>query len=321
MLNYKPKKKKKIGLALGGGAARGGAHIGVIKALTEAGINIDFIAGTSIGALVGAVYASGEIDLFEEVASRLNLRQSASLFLDVKFPRSGIVDGRKIVSFLQQFINVDKIEDLSIPFCAVSTDLNSGEEVIMREGSVIEAIRASISIPGIFTPVRKNGLELVDGGLVNPVPVSVVQKMGADFVIAVDLNRDLVPKNELNVLLEGSLEKHSTDAHSKLRRAKLTDKIIRSIQDKAGVNSSGAKVLTSVQRWINEEPLPNIFDVIMSSLKVMQVQISDTNLKLNPPDILLQPRFGNIRALEFHRFEESIAAGYEAAAIQLHHLG
>jgi NTE family protein len=201
MINIFRKKKRvpsgKIGLALGSGSARGWAHIGVIKALTEAGIHVDYVAGTSVGAVVGAVYASGRIDSFKDVVLQLDWKKIA-FFLDVVFPKSGLIDGNKIAEFIRSHVEEKNIEDLSLPFCAVSTDLATGNEVIIKDGDIIEAVRASISVPGVFTPVRKNGAILVDGGLVNPVPVSVVREMGADLVIAVDLNHDIVGKKGIS---------------------------------------------------------------------------------------------------------------------------
>jgi len=184
---------RKIGLALGSGSARGWAHIGVIKALTEVGVRVDYVAGTSVGAVVGAVYASGRIAALEDVVLQLDWKQIAS-FLDIVFPKSGLIDGNKIADFIRRHVEAKKIEDLPLPFCALATDLATGGEVAIQEGDIIEAVRASISVPGIFTPVRKDDMILVDGGLVNPVPVSMVREMGADFVIAVDLNHDIVGK-------------------------------------------------------------------------------------------------------------------------------
>ncbi len=167
------KKKKRlfsgtVGLALGSGSARGWAHIGVIRALTEAGIHVDYIAGTSIGALVGAVYASGGIGTLENVVLQFDWKQIA-YFFDVVLPKSGLLDGKKVSAFIRRHVKEINIEELAIPFCAVATDLGTGNEVILKQGDIIEAVRASISVPGIFTPVKKNGTILVDGGLVNPV--------------------------------------------------------------------------------------------------------------------------------------------------------
>jgi len=188
---------KNIGLALGSGSARGWAHIGVIRALADAGIEVKCIAGTSIGSLVGAAFALNKIDVLEAFARQLDWKQIV-FFLDVAFPRSGLIDGEKITDFLCGYVQEINIEELPLRCCAVATVLTTGREVILNKGNLIETIRASISVPGIFTPVKKNGSFLVDGGLVNPVPVSAARNMGADYVIAVDLNHDIFDKRSAN---------------------------------------------------------------------------------------------------------------------------
>jgi len=181
----------KIGIALGSGSARGLAHIGVIRALEEAGINIDYVAGTSIGALIGSVYASGKLEDLEMVYLGFDWKKIAHFF-DVVFPKSGLIDGRKVVDFVREYVHTETIEHLPLPFQAVATDIGTGEEVSLDQGDVIEAVRASISVPGIFTPVCRDGRVLVDRGLVNPVPVSTARSMGAKLVFAVDLNHGIV---------------------------------------------------------------------------------------------------------------------------------
>ena len=173
----------KIGLALGSGSARGWAHMGVLKALDDAGIKPDVVCGSSIGALVGAAYAAGELDRFAEWTQTLNMR-SVFGFMDFKLS-GGMLKGEKLIDFWRRnFVDFD-IESSAIPFAAVATDLHSGAEVWLREGSMADAVRASIALPGLFTPVQRGGRLLVDGGLVNPVPASLARAMGADIVIAV----------------------------------------------------------------------------------------------------------------------------------------
>jgi len=184
-------RRTRIGLALGSGSARGLAHLGVIRAIEDAGIEVDFIAGTSMGAFIGAIFASGNLDRLAADLLDFDWKSITSL-LDLVFPRSGLIDGQKIAGFVRAHVSSASIEDLSIPFRAVATDLMNGKEVVIGTGDLIEAVRASISVPGILTPVRSDGRILVDGGLVNPVPVSTVRAMGADLVIAVDLNHDIV---------------------------------------------------------------------------------------------------------------------------------
>ena len=183
------RKPPKVGLALGSSAARGFAHIGVLKALKEASIPVDMVAGTSMGAMIGACFAKeGEISAVEEIAINTGWRELARL-LDPKLGslRKGLIRGQRIEEFLYSLIGDAKFRDLKIPFAAIATDVNTGEEVVIREGSVIEAVRASISIPGVFVPVRLEGKCLVDGGLTNPVPADIVRDMGAKFIIAVNV--------------------------------------------------------------------------------------------------------------------------------------
>jgi NTE family protein len=180
-------KRKKVGLALGGGYARGLAHIGVLEVLEREGIPIDLISGTSIGALIGALYAKEkDAALIKKQATQLDWIGMTSL-VDLILPKSGFIGGKRVTNLLRRFIGDVQFKDLEIPFACVATDIISGEEVVIDEGSVLEAIRASISIPVIFKVAKTNGRYLVDGGLVNQVPVSVAKKMGADFIIAVDI--------------------------------------------------------------------------------------------------------------------------------------
>jgi len=178
---------KKIGLALGGGAARGLAHIGVLGVLEKEGIPVDMIAGTSVGAAVGALYAQGKSAArIKEVALNIGWRRLVSL-IDLALPKSGFIEGAKIKNLLKSIMGDISFSELKIPLSCVATDIGSGEEVVISDGPVLEAVRASISIPVIFTAVRWRDRYLVDGGLVNPVPVSTVRKMGADLVIAVNV--------------------------------------------------------------------------------------------------------------------------------------
>jgi NTE family protein len=300
---------KKIGLALGSGSARGWAHIGVIRALNDAGIQLDYVAGTSIGALVGAVYASGNIDSLEEVVLKLDWKQIA-YFLDVVFPKSGLIDGNKVADFIRTHVEEINIEELPLPFSAISTNLATGSEVVIQKGDIIEAVRASISVPGIFTPVRKNGTILVDGGLVNPVPVNVVRKMGADFVIAIDLNHDIVGKKGFS---KTSVANSTASALSVgMRRSFIKkSKILDAINKRFETGSFPA--LKQIQQWRCKDPLPNVFEVLMSSINIMETQITAAKLKTHPPDLLIRPNLGHLTMLEFHRAQEAIAEGYREA--------
>jgi len=181
---------KRVGVALGGGYARGLAHIGVLEVLEREGVPVDMIAGTSIGALIGALYSrQKDAGKLKEQSMLLDLMGTTAL-VDLAFPKSGLMQGKRITNLLRRFIGTASFKDLHIPLACVATDIITGDEVVIDEGPVLEAVRASFSIPIIFTVVKHQGRYLVDGGLVNPVPVSVVKKMGADFIIAVDVTPD-----------------------------------------------------------------------------------------------------------------------------------
>jgi NTE family protein len=184
--------KKKVGLALGGGAARGMAHIGVLEVFEQEGIPIDMIAGTSIGGMVGAFRARGrDTSAMKEIALKLNVMKMLSL-ADLALPKSGLFGGKAVINLLQKTMGNDvKFEELPIPLALVATDIITGEEVVIDSGSVLDGVRATISIPGIFTVAKWRGRYLVDGGLVDPVPVSVLKTMGADFIIAVNVMPDV----------------------------------------------------------------------------------------------------------------------------------
>ena len=181
-------RRRRVGLALGGGSARGWAHVGVIRALEHAGVHPDLVCGTSVGSLVGAAYAAGELDRFEQWLLGMRMKDVVG-FMDVS-PSGGMLKGERVMEFFRRNFVDRPIEELSMPFAAVATALHTGAEVWLRDGSTVEAVRASIALPGLFTPVLRDGMMLVDGGLVNPVPVSLARAMGADFVIAVDLGAD-----------------------------------------------------------------------------------------------------------------------------------
>jgi NTE family protein len=293
----------RIGLALGSGGARGWAHIGVLRRLRELGISPQCIAGTSAGAIAAALYASDSLEAMEDLASHLDWKQVAQLFLEVNFPRSGILTGKNVMQLLKRVIAVRAISSLQIPYAAVATDLEAEKEVILQSGNLFDAIRASIGIPGIFTPTRLNGKLLVDGGLVNPLPVSVCRAMGADLVIAVDVNLRAAPKNRKPV-------KKPQPSDPPQRIAALLTSLSRLVPQRP------VPAASTSHRWISPskseaDPL-SIFDVLTRSFRLVENQITRRELALNPPDILIQPEVGDIMTLEFHRGPEAIAAGIRA---------
>jgi NTE family protein len=301
---------RRVGLALGSGSARGWAHLGVIRALSDAGIQVSCTAGSSIGALVAATLSLGNTAAMEDFVRQLDWRQIVS-FLDVTFPRSGLIDGRKITDFFRGHVREVNIQDMPVPYCAVATDLTTGREVLLDRGDLIQAIRASISVPGIFTPVRAQDRFLIDGGLVNPVPVSVARRMGTDFVIAVDLNHQVVEQR----YADNGPAAASASAVSRERLANSKWAIVRELNNRLKEFNSPA--LAQVRQWLDRSPMPSIFDVLATSISIMETQITAARLAAEPPDLLIRPQLSSIRLLEFHRAEEAIAEGYRAAAAQI----
>ena len=187
-------KNKRVGLALGSGGARGWAHLGVLRALRERGVRVDCVAGTSMGAIVGAFLAAGQEGVLADLASNIDWKRLRQFFWEISLSRSGLTDGRRLAEETERLLGREEFRELELPFRAVATDLDTGEEVVLSEGNLVHALRASISIPGLFSPVRLGGRLLVDGGLVNPVPVNVARGMGAQIVVAVDVARDVAPE-------------------------------------------------------------------------------------------------------------------------------
>jgi NTE family protein len=285
--------KRKIGLVLGGGSARGWSHIGVIRALQEAGVEPDIVCGTSIGSLVGAAYAAGELDRLEAWVKSLTWQNVVSL-LDVTVT-GGFIKGAKLVEFFaSRFTDVD-ITKLPKPFGAVATELLTGREVWLREGSVIESVRASIAVPGLFTPVLRDGRLLVDGALVNPVPVSLCRAMGADIVIAVDLNTDMVGRY---------LRKPAEAKDIKPpRRAGRVAFIFDRLQAGLAIIRSGPK---------SSNAMPSVLDVLATSINIMQIHIARSRLAGEPADVLITPRLSQMALLDFHRAAAAISEGSRA---------
>ncbi|MCX7591936.1 MAG: patatin-like phospholipase family protein, partial [Kiritimatiellae bacterium] len=278
--------KVRIGLALGSGGARGWAHLGVLRALGELRIPVYCVAGTSIGALVGAVFASGNTDLLCRVVLELDWKKVIHYFLELTFPRSGLIDGVRVVEFLKEHVRAVDIQDLGLPFAAVATDLRTGEEIVIREGNVVEAVRASIAIPGMFTPVVRDDAVLVDGGLVNPLPVSVVRALGAEQVIAVDLTA--------HPALVRSSRNEKTRARQRLKD--WTERVAAEHRDNPLLKKFSERLRRFKGRkfaWSRTDSartrLPGIFEVLGSSIRIVERQITIARLRIEPADVLIQP--------------------------------
>lgn len=282
----------RIGLALGSGSARGWSHIGVIRVLEQAGISPEIVCGTSIGSLVGAAYAAGKLDSLEHWVTALNWQTVVGL-LDVKMG-GGLIEGGRLVGFLRKQLDDQRIEQFAKKFACVATDLANGREIWLRDGAAVDAVRASIAMPGLFTPVLNDGRLMVDGGLVNPVPVSLCRAMGADIVIAVDLNWDLLGQGKR---ISGKSGKAPISAGNGRLNAVLAKFLPAS-------GMAGAPKLAS--------SMPSMLDVVSASLSIMQVRITQSRLAGEPADVMIHPKLSTIAAMDFHRAAIAIAEGERA---------
>ncbi len=288
--------RPRIGLALGSGSARGWSHIGVIEALNKADIEPDIVCGCSIGALVGAAYVTGRLAELKRFAEALTWREIVSL-LDVRLAGGGVISGKQVAALLHRLQIVAKVEDCAKPFAAVATDLETGREIWLREGPIDQAVRASISLPGIFSPARSGDQWLVDGGLVNPVPVSVCRALGADIVIAVNLNGDIV----------GRFEEKRRFAIGQIGPP---PEFLRRLVDQVPAGFKEQVSVIAPQLLHSAPSNPGYFDVLSNSINIMQDQITRARLAGEPPHIMLLPRLRDIGLLEFNRAAEAIAEGY-----------
>ena len=286
--------KSRLGIALGSGSARGWAHIGVLRALEQAGIVPDVVSGTSIGALVGAAYASNALERLEEWVARIDWWEIIR-YIDV---RLGGVEGERLMRAFRERVEDAPIETLPKPFGAVATDLQTGREVWFQEGSLLEAVRASIALPGLFSPVRHQGRWLVDGGLVDPLPISLCRALGADRVIAINLNGDIVGK-------------HFSGRPSRLAApSPLLARLSAGLQAMLGNNSR------ATEEAEEDEP-PGLFDVMAGSINIMQDRITRARMAGDPPDVVLTPRLAHLGLMDFDQADEAIAAGMECVRLHL----
>lgn len=297
--------RRRIGIALGGGAARGWAHIGVLKELADMGIRPDIMAGTSIGALVGAASLVDQLDALEDWVRRL-ARLDILRLMDARLSGGGFMRGDRLMQALSKYVEDCSIEDLPIPFAVVATDLDTGHEVWLREGSLQDAVRASIALPGLFSPVRLNDRWLLDGGLVNPVPVSVCRAMGADIIIAVNLTRNTLVRTIASTPSDddaGPAEDEEDEDDSFFQRL---------------VGRMHAGIRFRLDRLMSTSPEeakltgPGLFDVLAGSINIVQDRITRSRMAGDPPDIQISPRLANIRLMEFDRAGDAIDQGRQA---------
>lgn len=301
-----------IALALGSGAARGWAHIGVIKALQEMNLKVNIVGGTSIGSLVGAGFACGRMDELETWVRSMGRWQVWNL-LDFGLSSGGLVVGERVFNHAREQFGATNIEDLEMTYGAVSTDLYTGREIWLRHGDIFDASRASCAMPGLLSPARHDDRWLVDGGLVNPVPISLTRALGADFVIAVHLNSQLntrVGKNSTprNMAPQAESEKVATEVQAEQEQK---------VADEHGffqnIMSQSAHYWDEVKQKLSgpEHKSPGVFGVMAGAIDIMQERITKARMAGDPPDVLIQPKLGHIGILEFDRGNEAIDIGYE----------
>jgi NTE family protein len=293
-----PSRRPLIGLALGGGAARGFAHIGILRAILERGIVPDVIVGTSIGAAVGGAYITGHLDAFEDWARSLQPR-SVLGYLDIQLNGSGLIGGGKLATELEQSIGRRLIEDLPAKFAAIATEVTTGHEIWLTHGRLVEAIRASYALPGIFSPVRIGDRWLVDGALVNPVPVSAARALGAEIVIAVNLNA-------YNFGHGGTISAFGTPPD-------LPEEEAAPPAHPKGIGKFFSAERTMKREFFGSVGRPGISTVMVEAFNIMQDRITRARLAGDPPDVLISPRVAKIGWFDFHRAEEIIAHGRRAA--------
>jgi len=292
-----------IGLALGGGAARGLAHIGIVRTLIAHGIVPNVVVGTSIGAVVGGAYAVGQLDTLEHWARKLQPRKILG-YLDIRLNGSGLIGGDKLAAQLEAAIGPILIEDLPMKFATVATEVRTGHEIWLTHGRMVDAMRASYALPGIFSPVLVGDRWLVDGALVNPVPVSAARAFGAEIVIAANLSSDIFA--------------HSTTIYSHGPVAEVTVAVAPETTIEPATPKRGFGRLFSAERTMKREffgngTRPGISSVMVDAFNIMQDRITRARLAGDPPDLLISPRVGEIGWFDFHRADDLIAHGVRAA--------
>ncbi|HIR63361.1 MAG TPA: patatin-like phospholipase family protein [Candidatus Coprenecus avistercoris] len=291
--------KKNVALVLASGGSRGLAHIGAIEVLEEHGFRITSVAGASMGALVGGIYAAGGLDAFKEWMKTVD-RMKVFNLMDFTIGNGGFVKGEKVIGELKSIIPDKLIENLPIPFTAVATDIRHRKEVVFDRGSLYDAIRSSISLPSIFTPNRIGDMLLIDGGVVNPVPVNRVVRTPGDILTAVDLNGPYIEKPE---------EKQE---HVKGRIRQRLDKIVDTIADKVKKDEVEAHLLSGSENLEKEKEDDNdmgIVTILNESSSVMIQTNADLTLKLYPPDILVRIAKNAYSTMEFYKYDEIVALG------------
>jgi NTE family protein len=285
-------------LALGGGAARGFAHIGVLRTLAANGIKPDIIVGTSIGAVAGGCFAGGALDTFEEWARGLTVRGVLG-YLDVSLSGSGLIGGNRLAQRLDKALGKTLIEELPFTFAAIATEVRTGHEIWLTHGRLVEALRASYALPGIFPPIRIGGRWLVDGALVNPVPVSPARALGARVVVAVNLNADQFGRS-ITIVSHGTDQNDDNEHEAAMERPQ-------------GFGRFFNPERALKRQFLGSAERPGLSSVMVDAFNVMQDRITRSRLAGDPPDVTINPRLGRVGWFDFHRGAEAIQLGAEAA--------
>jgi NTE family protein len=300
MFTRSPMPSMKIGLALGSGGARGAAHTGVLNVLEREGIPISVVAGSSIGALVGAAYAVGlPVEQVEREWLVTDVHRLFRSFLPT-FPRAGLSSGSELRKILTDVLGDLRIEELPIPYAAVACDIDTGETVVLQEGSLIDAIRASTAIPGILHPVRWGDRLLIDGGLVDPVPVTCCRDLGAEFVIAVDITPKPIP----------------TTQRGRNVWNRIGDQLREGLTQQAWIPHSLTELLESLFRERPQRPLPGLYSILNQSIAILVQEILRQKLASHPPDLLIRPEL-SLSIMSYLQAREGIEAGERAAEAAL----
>ncbi|MGH6715022.1 MAG: patatin-like phospholipase family protein [Bradyrhizobium sp.] len=286
-----------IGLALGGGAARGFAHIGIMRTLIAHGIVPNIVVGTSIGAVVGGAYVAGHLDTLEEWARGLQVRNILG-YLDIRLNGSGLIGGAKLAARLEASIGATLIEDLAIKFASVATEVHTGHEIWLTHGRLVEAMRASYALPGIFAPVLVGDRWLVDGALVNPVPVSAARALGAEIVIAANLSSDVFT--------------HSTTIYAHGTSVEEPEAVAEPTPPRRRFARFFSPERTVKREFFGSRSRPGISTVMVDAFNIMQDRITRARLAGDPPDLLITPRVGQIGWFDFHRAADLIDIGIRA---------
>jgi NTE family protein len=290
---------RRIGLALGSGSARGWAHLGVLKALEEHDLQPAVVSGASVGALVAGAYASGQAGRLEDWVRTLT-RMDVWRLLDTTFRGGGVMRGNRLMQAIGEQIEDRRIEDLPVAFGAVAADLNTGEEIWLRTGSMLAAVRASSGMPGLFTPMWHQSRWMIDGGVVNPVPVTLCRALGADYVIAVNLNVPVSQRwvgRRLQPEVPASREPEHKDGDASWASMDKWSELMGGLVESLRPASSAG---------------PGLFEVMAGSIHIMQEQIARSRMAGDPPNLTISPDLGHFQLMDFHRADEAIRIGFEA---------